>query len=115
MEDTLLAARVGAKVREIRQSRKLTLKQVSELSGVKLPTLGRIELGERELSVAGLLRLADALDVSVLVLLGRDSPESKDAASTIVDCLPHDAGALRQRLLAALRALGSPDGPPTNA
>ena len=60
----------GASARALRLRRKLTLDQLAELTGLSKGHLSRFERGEKSLSVAALMRLAQALGTSVSVLLG---------------------------------------------
>jgi transcriptional regulator with XRE-family HTH domain len=58
--------------RSLRQKRKLTLDQLAEVTGLSKGHLSRFERGEAALSVASLMRLAQALGTSVSFLLGED-------------------------------------------
>src|SRR3982074_3282514 len=60
----------GLFVREFRSRRGLTLDELSEQTGLSKGHLSRFERGEKFLSVAALLRVANALDVSVSAMLG---------------------------------------------
>lgn len=60
----------GLFVREFRTRRGLTLDELSEQTGLSKGHLSRFERGEKFLSVAALLRIANALDVSVSAMLG---------------------------------------------
>lgn len=60
----------GLFVREFRSRRGLTLDELSERTGLSKGHLSRFERGEKFLSVAALLRVANALDVSVSAMLG---------------------------------------------
>ena len=103
MDDTTLAGQIGERARALRLARRWTLQQVSDRSGLTLSRLGRIELGQRELSAAGLVRLAAALDVNVGALLGESVPG--DPVVALADALPGDPEEMRRRVLSALRAL----------
>lgn len=65
-------AEVGARLRRIRKTRGLTLKQLSEASGLALSTLSKAELGQIALSYAKFARLAHALDVDMARLFVGD-------------------------------------------
>jgi transcriptional regulator with XRE-family HTH domain len=54
-----------AKLRAWREARLLTLGQVSDLSGISVPMLSRVERGERQLSPMAKARLARALRVRI--------------------------------------------------
>jgi transcriptional regulator with XRE-family HTH domain len=66
--------RVAAWIRAYRLRRNLTLAQLSELSGVSIGHLSRLENGSRTPTVRLLLQLARALGVSVGELVG-ETPE----------------------------------------
>lgn len=66
--------RIAASIRSHRLRRNLTLAQLSELSGVSVAHLSRLENGERTPTVRLLLQLARALGVPLGVLVG-ESPE----------------------------------------
>lgn len=57
------------RLKEIRKSRGLTLEKLSEMSGVSLSQISRIEKGERGWSVDSLPKLAEALNVTVAELI----------------------------------------------
>lgn len=56
---------VGTRIRRFRQDRGWSLQQLSELSGVPLSTLGKVETNELSLPVDRLFRIADAFAVPV--------------------------------------------------
>jgi transcriptional regulator with XRE-family HTH domain len=60
--------RVGERLRAIRKSRNLTLKDLSGRSGVALSTLSKIELGQITVSYEKLVAAAHALDVDIAQL-----------------------------------------------
>jgi transcriptional regulator with XRE-family HTH domain len=65
--------RIAAWIRSYRLRRNLTLAQVSELSGISVAHLSRLENGERTPTVRLLMQLARALGVSLGALVG-ESP-----------------------------------------
>lgn len=58
-------ATIGSQIRVIRKAKQLTQELVAERVGIETKSLGRLERGSREPSVAMLKKLADALEVSV--------------------------------------------------
>ena len=68
----------GAALRRIRKGRKLTLDQLSQLTGIPTSSLSRIENTRLRLTVDKMHLLAKALDVPVERLLG----EAEDASSS---------------------------------
>ena len=75
------AATGGAALRRIRKSRKLTLDQLSQLTGIPTSSLSRIENTRLRLTVDKMHLLAKALDVPVERLLGDAPDETEDASS----------------------------------
>lgn len=65
----------GTNARNLRQKRKITLDRLAELTGLSKGHLSRFERGEKSLSVAALMRLAQALGTSASVLLGENVAE----------------------------------------
>jgi len=61
------------KMREIRRSKKLTMKELGNLVGVSESTISLYETGKHEPDIITMGRIADALSVSVDELLGRDT------------------------------------------
>lgn len=60
---------VGGRIRQLRRSRRWTLKQLSEASGIPLSTLSKVETGLVSLNVEKLLKVCAALDVDVMQLV----------------------------------------------
>jgi transcriptional regulator with XRE-family HTH domain len=77
--------RVAAWIRAYRLRRNLTLAQLSELSGVSVGHLSRLENGTRTPTVRLLLQLARALGVSIGELVGETSQQSIVHISRSVD------------------------------
>ena len=72
------AATGGAALRRIRKSRKLTLEQLSQLTGIPTSSLSRIENTRLRLTVDKMHLLAKALDVPVERLLDRLAADQTD-------------------------------------
>lgn len=70
------AALIGGLVRKIRKSKKLTLDQLSELTGIAASSLSRIENTRLGLTVEKIRILADALEITPETLLTPVEPES---------------------------------------
>lgn len=62
--------RVGARLRDIRKEQRLTLKALSQRSGVALSTLSKMELGQISASYEKLAAVARALEVDIARLFG---------------------------------------------
>lgn len=63
---------LGKRVRSIRRRNGITLDQLAEATGLNKGYLSRIESGEKTPSIATLLKLADALEVSTGQLFGEE-------------------------------------------
>lgn len=63
---------VGENIREIREERNMTQAQLSELTRLNRVTIAKYESGRVEPGVFALSRIADVLDVSTDMLLGRE-------------------------------------------
>ena len=96
--------RVGAALAVLRQSRALSLDELSRLAGVSKSMLSQIERAQATPTVAVVWRLANALGVPLAELLGGATP----AAAPAMDFVPaHAAPSLRSPDgLCELRILG---------
>ncbi len=63
--ETRLNSEVGWRIRERRQSRKLTLKQLANRTGLSVSLISQIELGKSAASMSTLHKLATALQVKM--------------------------------------------------
>ena len=68
MSDDLFPARL----RKLREAKRLNAKTLGELCGLSKNTIGRYENGEREPTAQSLVALADFFDVSIDYLMGRE-------------------------------------------
>lgn len=93
----------GINARLLRLKRRLTLDRLAELTGLSKGHLSRFERGEKALSVAALMRLAQALGTSVSVLLGESIDEEAihlvRVSDRHVSALPAAQGGYRFALL----------------
>lgn len=68
---------LGARIRRARRDRNITLEELAEASGVSVAHISRLESGDRQPSLDGLLRLAFGLGVPFDELFAEpDEPES---------------------------------------
>ncbi|GAA0690845.1 XRE family transcriptional regulator [Marinobacterium maritimum] len=75
---------VGARLRAHRKQLKLTLKQVSEQSGVALSTLSKMELGQATVSYDKLAAAARALNIGLPQLFSSDESSGSSEPVTVV-------------------------------
>jgi transcriptional regulator with XRE-family HTH domain len=72
----------GAKLREWRQRRLLTLRELAAKSGVQFHTIHAIETGKQEPRVSTVRKLISALDIPAeeLLTLDRENPDQSTQA-----------------------------------
>lgn len=80
IQDDLQRA-IGSKVRQHRKALGLNLNDLSRLSGIAVPALSLIETGHRDVKLSTLVRLANALRISMVDLVVTD----QDAGTAPVD------------------------------
>lgn len=100
-------------LKEIRQSKKLSGKQLGEMVGVSEFTIYNYEAGRRDPPLDVLVAIADALDVSLDQLVrGKEkepSPENRERLEgSTADALATLSPEAREIALAVLNALQSP-------
>ena len=84
---------VGQRLRQVRKARQMTLKQLSEASGVPLSTLSKMELAQVSVSYEKLAAAARALNVDIAQLFRASGTVSTPVPVTVVvDSLPAAAG-----------------------
>ena len=74
---------IGDKIRYFRTSHKLSQDQLSDLSGINISTIRKYETGERNPKPDQLLKIADALGVSINTFLDFDIKTISDLLSLI--------------------------------
>ncbi len=62
------AAQVGPRIKTVRQARRMTIESLAEASGLTKSFLSKVERGKSTPSVAALLRIASALEISLASL-----------------------------------------------
>lgn len=75
-DTTSLAAAIGARVKQQRQSRRWTLDQLAETAGVSRRMLVNVEQGATNPSVGTLLRISDALGMGLPALVEVPQPQA---------------------------------------
>jgi transcriptional regulator with XRE-family HTH domain len=69
--------KLPANLRKLRETRSLTQAELGKRAGMAAASVSHFETGQRAPSLDSLVKLADALEVSVDTLLGRGSFESQ--------------------------------------
>lgn len=86
-------AEVGARLRQVRKARQMTLKELSAVSGVPVSTLSKMELAQVSVSYEKLAAAARALNVDIALLFRPSGPVTAPVPATVVvDSLPDSAG-----------------------
>ena len=67
---TDLRGQVGARVKQLRQARRLTQEQLAERAGLSYKFIGEVERGRGNPTLTTLASLSEALGVSLIDLLG---------------------------------------------
>ena len=70
----------GKQVREARMRSRMSLEDVSGMSGLSVSMISRIERGKSSPSVRSLLALSNALEISLGTLFDEDGPEEQSGA-----------------------------------
>jgi len=84
---------VGQRLRQVRKARQMTLKQLSEASGVPVSTLSKMELAQVSVSYEKLAAAARALNVDIAQLFRAGGAVTTPVPVTVVvDSLPAAAG-----------------------
>ena len=71
-EQAVVIRRVGARVRQARADRRLTMREVSERSGLSLRFLSQLEAGEANIAIGRLAAVAGVLGVSLADLVAEE-------------------------------------------
>jgi XRE family aerobic/anaerobic benzoate catabolism transcriptional regulator len=93
--------RIGRRVYEARKAKRLSRRQLSEMSGVSQRYLAQLETGQGNISIALLMKIAAALDLDVQSLLAADAAGSAQLAA-INRLLPLASDDRRQAILEVL-------------
>lgn len=98
-ETTLLDAKIGERIREARKSRGWFQSDLAEAAQLSDVTINKVENRKSGLYTHTLVRIADALDVSVVYLLFGDFVRGKDR---LQESMVKASGTLSEEEIAAL-------------
>jgi transcriptional regulator with XRE-family HTH domain len=70
--DAVSAGRLGARVRELRRGRGLTLEELAERSGVSRAMISKVERGEKNPTLVVAAKVAEGLETTLSELLGTE-------------------------------------------
>lgn len=77
---TDLRGRVGARLKQLRQARRLTQEQLAERAGLSYKFIGEVERGRGNPTLTTLSALSDALGVGLVELLGLEADRPRLSA-----------------------------------
>lgn len=69
---------IGAKIKKLRNSKNMTLKQLSEQTGLSIGFLSQLERGMTSVAIDTLLKIASVLDVSINYFFPEDKHQNDD-------------------------------------
>ena len=72
MNENELYAKLGKRIKKLRQNANLTQEKLAEKSGISLDYLGKIEVNINKPGLKTLIKLANALDIPIKVLFDFD-------------------------------------------
>lgn len=101
---------IGQRIRQYRQEKRLSQELLSEKADVTPAHFSHIERGHTKPSLPTLIRIANALDITIDDLLCDNVDKSrhvrvKDVDRLLEDCTPQEMKALTEILTAAKKAL----------
>jgi transcriptional regulator with XRE-family HTH domain len=79
-----VAERLAGNLRRLREARNLTQAELGKRADMAAASVSHFETGQRAPSLESLVKLADALEVSVDTLLGRSSLESETRVDPVL-------------------------------
>ena len=77
IQDEVRALDLGSKIRQLRQKKRLTLQNVSDLTGLSKALLSQIENNNAAPPIATLLKISRALNVSIGYFFREDEPDQR--------------------------------------
>lgn len=94
-------ATIGSRIREIRVSKKLTQSKLAELSGVEPSNISHIERAATKLSLPTLIKIANALEVTLDELVYGNLVKNLHVSVGLIDdllsdCTPDEVKALAE-------------------
>jgi len=101
---------IGQRIRQYRQAKRLSQEMLSEKADVTPAHFSHIERGHTKPSLPTLIRIANALDITIDDLLCDNVEKSrhvrvKDVDRLLEDCTPQEMKALTEILITAKKAL----------
>lgn len=86
---------IAKNLKEFRESKKLSLERVSELTGVSKTMIGQIERGESSPTITTVWKIANGLKISFTSLINNPQPDTKVISKNEIQILSEDNGRYR--------------------
>lgn len=95
MDDAVILKQIGQRIREIRQSKRMTQNDLAFAAHISTSNVSDIELGKSKIWLTTFIKIVEALQVSSDILLRADVPEvneiyQKEYAELLSDCSPSE-------------------------
>lgn len=95
-------ALIGKRVRETRKQQKISQERLAELTDVSVSYISHIETARKKASLSTLIRIANALGITVDELLNGNQIYNPNDYQTDLDQIMEDCSLLEKRLIFAL-------------
>ncbi|MEH7309188.1 helix-turn-helix domain-containing protein [Neobacillus drentensis] len=86
---------IAKNLKAYRESKKLSLEKVAEVSGVSKTMIGQIERGESSPTITTIWKIANGLKISFTSLINNPQPDTKVVSMSEVQTLVEDKGKYR--------------------
>ncbi|MBX9996448.1 XRE family transcriptional regulator [Priestia megaterium] len=83
---------IAKNLKNFRESKKLSLEKVAELTGVSKTMIGQIERGESSPTITTIWKIANGLKISFTSLINNPQPDTKVISKTDIQILSEDNG-----------------------
>ena len=86
---------IAKNLKALRESKKLSLEKVAELTGVSKTMIGQIERGESSPTITTIWKIANGLKISFTSLINNPQPDTKIVLKSEIQSLSEDNGKYR--------------------
>lgn len=105
MEMNIDYTALGKRIRNTRQTKKMTQEQLAEMCALSAAHIGHIERGTRIPSLDTVFRIAQALDVSLDYLIFDSLGNDESSLASLHQILDNLNGQKRETIISAIKAL----------
>ncbi len=90
---------IGKRIQEFRNNCNITQAQLAEMTDLCVSYISYVETGKRQLSLASIIKIANALDVTVDMLLTENLIPNHTDYQTEIDILMDDCSVMERQML----------------